>query len=245
MHSDPPIRLLRLANYLLISLAGTATIAIIASTTGLYDIALAKLHTIKPTPMELNPQAIGGVLEEDQSKTSWIHLFQPSKPIPAPAPSTQPSAPLVAASSTPVPTAPSTPTPTQPPKKSSVPVAQAATKTYIAPITYDYISRGIIPGVHTGIDFVADTGTPVIASRAGTVIEADSSGWNSGWGKYILIRHADGDTTRYAHLSRILLAAGTEVPQGELIALSGSTGRSTGPHLHFEIRVNGKVVNPL
>ena len=76
----------------------------------------------------------------------------------------------------------------------------------------------------------------------GTVV---SAGWSNGYGYCITIRHPDGKQTRYAHLSKILVSSGKSVKQGDKIALSGNTGRSTGPHIHFEILVNGSQVNPL
>ena len=84
--------------------------------------------------------------------------------------------------------------------------------------------------------------TTVYASCAGTVISAS---YNGGYGNNVVISHADGRLTRYAHNSKLLVKAGQHVEQGEPIALSGSTGRSTGPHVHFEIYINGSAVDPL
>ncbi len=95
---------------------------------------------------------------------------------------------------------------------------------------------------HKGIDWAVPTGTAVMASSGGTVVRA---GWGSGYGYVVYIRHPDGRETRYAHLSKVLVKVGETVKQGEKIALSGNTGRSTGPHLHFEILINGSQVNPL
>lgn len=94
---------------------------------------------------------------------------------------------------------------------------------------------------HKGIDWAVPTGTSVVASCDGTVTQA---GWSSGYGNCIFISHADGRQTRYGHLSKVLVKSGQKVSQGQKIALSGNTGRSTGPHLHFEIRINGTAVNP-
>lgn len=94
---------------------------------------------------------------------------------------------------------------------------------------------------HKGIDWGTPVGTPVYASCGGTVARA---GWLSGYGYCIYINHPDGKQTRYAHLSKVLVSAGQSVSQGQKIALSGNTGNSTGPHLHFEIHVGGKAVNP-
>ncbi len=94
---------------------------------------------------------------------------------------------------------------------------------------------------HKGIDWAVPTGTAVYASCGGTVAKA---GWGSGYGYVVYINHEDGKQTRYGHLSKVLVKAGDSVKQGERIALSGNTGVSTGPHLHFEILVNGTQVNP-
>lgn len=95
---------------------------------------------------------------------------------------------------------------------------------------------------HRAIDWACPLGTSVAASCGGTVYYA---GWMSSYGYVVFINHPDGRQTRYAHLSRILVSAGQSVSQGQKIALSGSTGVSTGPHLHFEMRIGGVAVNPL
>lgn len=95
---------------------------------------------------------------------------------------------------------------------------------------------------HKGVDWAIPTGTGVYASCGGTVAKA---GWGSGYGYVVYINHADGRQTRYGHLSKVLVKAGQTVKQGDLIAKSGNTGVSTGPHLHFEILINGSQVNPL
>ncbi len=94
---------------------------------------------------------------------------------------------------------------------------------------------------HGGLDLAVPTGTSVEAAAGGVVSFA---GWSGGYGNLVVMKHADGRETRYGHLEKILVAEGTEIAAGQPIALSGSTGKSTGPHLHFEIRENGKVVNP-
>ncbi|MBE67064.1 MAG: peptigoglycan-binding protein LysM [Cyanobium sp. SAT1300] len=97
--------------------------------------------------------------------------------------------------------------------------------------------------MHKGIDIANNTGTPIFAARDGVVAFA---GWSGAYGYLVEISHADGDSTRYAHNSRILVKKGQIVPQGSRISLMGSTGRSTGPHLHFEIRrAGGAALNPL
>ncbi len=95
---------------------------------------------------------------------------------------------------------------------------------------------------HKGVDWAVPTGTSVYASCGGTVAKA---GWGSGYGYVVYINHEDGRQTRYGHLSKVLVKSGQSVKQGERIALSGNTGISTGPHLHFEILINGSQVNPL
>ncbi|MFB7253360.1 peptidoglycan DD-metalloendopeptidase family protein [Streptomyces nojiriensis] len=88
-------------------------------------------------------------------------------------------------------------------------------------------------GYHTGVDFIAAMGTTVKAVGAGTVV---SAGWSGSYGNEIVIRHADGKYSQYAHLSQLSVSSGQSVTAGQAIGLSGSTGNSTGPHLHFEIR---------
>jgi len=95
--------------------------------------------------------------------------------------------------------------------------------------------------VHSGIDFSAALGTPVPAVAAGTIVEASYSG---GYGNLVEIDHGNGLTTRYGHLSRIKVEIGDKVVRGQVVAESGSTGRSTGPHLHYEVHRNGVAVDP-
>lgn len=97
---------------------------------------------------------------------------------------------------------------------------------------------------HRGIDVATTFGTPIVAADSGTVTVA---GWpdNGGYGLRVVIDHGNGYQTWYAHLSKLSVSAGQRVNRGDVIGLEGSTGRSTGPHLHFEIRLNGAHVNPL
>jgi len=107
-----------------------------------------------------------------------------------------------------------------------------------------YYIRPIVGGVKTqglhgynAVDLAAPIGTPIYASAAGTVILAKSNGaWNGGYGNYVIISHPNGTQTLYAHASKILVSAGQQVAQGEMIAKIGVTGETTGPHVHFEIR---------
>lgn len=96
--------------------------------------------------------------------------------------------------------------------------------------------------MHTGVDISASSGTDIVAVSGGTVIMAD---WYGGYGKTVIIDHGSGKSTLYAHASKILVSEGAEVKAGKKIAEVGSTGLSTGPHLHFEVRLKGTPVDPL
>ncbi|MBX3097673.1 MAG: peptidoglycan DD-metalloendopeptidase family protein [Fimbriimonadaceae bacterium] len=95
--------------------------------------------------------------------------------------------------------------------------------------------------LHAGMDFASGSGTPIKAAASGTVV---TSGSMRGYGNTVIIDHGGGYSTLYGHCSRLMVRAGQRVNQGQTIAAVGSTGLSTGPHLHFEIRVNGRPVNP-
>lgn len=95
---------------------------------------------------------------------------------------------------------------------------------------------------HSGMDFSANVGTPVYVTGNGKVVQA---GWDGLYGKCIVIDHGFGYTTRYAHLNKISVKVGQQVKRGETIGEVGSTGKSTGPHLHYEVHVKGQVVNPV
>jgi LysM repeat protein len=97
---------------------------------------------------------------------------------------------------------------------------------------------------HTGLDIAGPIGTPIYAARSGRVLIA-KGGWNGGYGNYIVIDHGGGIQTAYGHSSQINVVVGQDVVQGQVISLMGSTGRSTGPHLHFEVRISGARLNPL
>ena len=96
--------------------------------------------------------------------------------------------------------------------------------------------------LHAGIDFRATVGTRIRATAPGTVTNAGLTG---GYGNMVEIDHGNGVSSRYAHLSTVLVKVGDQVTEGEVIAKSGNTGRSTGPHLHYEIRLNGEAVDPM
>ncbi len=123
--------------------------------------------------------------------------------------------------------------------------------TFIKPISGGRLSSGFgrrkapkrgASTFHRGVDWATPIGTSVVASSGGTVVRA---GWGAGYGYCVYIQHPNGMMTRYGHLKKVLVTTGQTVRQGERIALSGNTGVSTGPHLHFEILVNGSQVNPL
>ena len=116
----------------------------------------------------------------------------------------------------------------------------------VVPVTGRITSRfGAVESIrdhtHKGIDIAATRGTPILATASGTVTFA---GWSSGYGYLVKIDHKNGVETYYGHRSKLYVSAGDTVEAGEKIAAVGSTGNSTGNHLHFEIRLNGKQVNP-
>lgn len=116
----------------------------------------------------------------------------------------------------------------------------------IKPITGTITSRfgaksSIRSSAHTGLDISSPTGTPVKAAAAGTVIW---SGYKGSYGNLVVISHSNGVQTYYGHCSKLYVSAGQSISQGQTISAVGSTGNSTGPHLHFEIRVNGVAYNP-
>lgn len=119
------------------------------------------------------------------------------------------------------------------------PVAGEADPTSAFGYRVDPFTRA--PALHTGLDFRAEAGAPILATGAGRVVAAEFTG---GYGQMVEIDHGGGVTTRYGHLSGYAVAAGERVAAGQLIGRAGSTGRSTGPHLHYETRINGEPVNP-
>ncbi|MFE6051159.1 M23 family metallopeptidase [Kitasatospora sp. NPDC056446] len=122
----------------------------------------------------------------------------------------------------------------------SAPVPDAPTSN-----PYGVANRSYAAGYHTGVDFAVSPGTPLLAVGNATVV---SAGWDGAYGKEVVLRLADGHFAQYAHMSSVTVSSGQQVAAGQRIGLSGSTGNSTGPHLHFEIRTSnryGAVVNPI
>ncbi|GAA0314875.1 M23 family metallopeptidase [Streptomyces polychromogenes] len=138
--------------------------------------------------------------------------------------------------------------------KQSAPAAQSAPASaagFVAPVSGGVSTAYRTPGAmwssgyHTGVDFIASTGTTVRAVGAGTVV---SAGWGGAYGNQVVIRHADGKYSQYGHLSQLNVSTGQTVTAGQTIGLSGATGNVTGPHLHFEIRTGpsyGSDIDPL
>ncbi|AWI32084.1 M23 family metallopeptidase [Streptomyces tirandamycinicus] len=133
----------------------------------------------------------------------------------------------------------------------AAPAAGSVPSGYFAPVaggvSTAYKAAGAMwsSGYHTGVDFIAPTGTSVKAVGPGTVV---SAGWSGAYGNEVVIRHDDGTYSQYAHLSQLSVSSGESVEGGLQIGLSGSTGNSTGPHLHFEIRTSpgyGSDIDPL
>jgi len=113
---------------------------------------------------------------------------------------------------------------------------------FLWPVSARYLSGFDFTSYHLGIDIAAATGTPIVASDSGTVIY---SGWNdSGYGYMVMIDHNNGYQTLYAHMSSLAVYCGADVFAGSYIGAAGSTGRSTGAHVHYEIRYNGGFINP-
>ncbi|MFH8389053.1 peptidoglycan DD-metalloendopeptidase family protein [Streptomyces sp. NPDC018036] len=152
-------------------------------------------------------------------------------------------------------------TATAPAKSQATPAADTAATTiastgdsagYTLPVDSSTIGTGYkvagsmwSSGYHTGVDFVVPTGTTIKSVAAGTVV---SAGWGGAYGNQVVIQHADGKYSQYAHMSSLSVSAGQTVTEGQQIGLSGATGNVTGPHLHFEIRTTpdyGSDVDPV
>ena len=109
-------------------------------------------------------------------------------------------------------------------------------------VTRGQVRPGVVDESHPGIDIAVPLGTPVRASGGGSVTAA---GYDADYGLFVLLRHPSGYETMYGHMSRLVAAEGDDVQAGQVIGLSGNSGRSTAPHLHFEIRRDNKSVDPL
>lgn len=109
-------------------------------------------------------------------------------------------------------------------------------------VTRGQVRPGVVDESHPGIDIAVPLGTPVRASGGGSVAAA---GYDADYGLFVLLRHPSGYETMYGHMSRLVAAEGDDVQAGQVIGLSGNSGRSTAPHLHFEIRRDTKSVDPL
>jgi murein DD-endopeptidase MepM/ murein hydrolase activator NlpD len=119
------------------------------------------------------------------------------------------------------------------------PIANAAVTSGFGARLDPFLGR---PAMHTGIDFRAAAGYPIRATAGGTVVTAEYTG---GYGNMVEVDHGNGLTTRYAHLSRIVVKPGDVVAKGAIVGRAGSTGRSTGPHVHYEVRVDGAPIDPM
>lgn len=148
---------------------------------------------------------------------------------------------------------------TPPPKPKPAPVRRYTALSNIAapppsieaPAGYGYIWPAGVRRIsqyftlrHNGVDIAGPAGTALYAARAGAVVKSQC-GWNGGYGCYIVLDHGDGYRTVYGHVSQLFVNVGDMVEQGQTIAAMGSTGRSTGPHVHFEVRYNNRNQNPL
>lgn len=133
---------------------------------------------------------------------------------------------------------PTTTTPVKVEEKKEEVAASNTSVKFVHPIPGGVLTQRIHDG--NAVDFGAPVGTKVVASAAGTVLVAKGSGYNGGYGSMIVINHPDGSQTLYAHLSKVSVSVGQSVSQGETIGLSGNTGQSTGPHLHYKESGTGK-----
>jgi murein DD-endopeptidase MepM/ murein hydrolase activator NlpD len=143
-----------------------------------------------------------------------------------------------------------TPAPVTAPPPPPPPRADTATPTVpsLWPLEVDgYLTRGnadssMFGGPHPGVDVAVPIGTPIRAAGGGTIVEV---GNDAKYGRFVRIEHRDGYETLYAHASEILVKQGDRIPSGRAIALSGNSGQSTAPHLHFEVRQGGAAVDPM
>ncbi|UGY91329.1 peptidoglycan DD-metalloendopeptidase family protein [Streptomyces gobiensis] len=223
----------------------------------LYGIATARsIEGGWPTVYEANRETVGSdpdlifpgqelTLAEGEAKPQQPKAPQPKAPEPKPEqakPEKKPEQPKPE---------PKQEKPEAPAQKSDSDTGASNATGYSAPVdsrpTTPYRATGSSwsSGYHTGVDFAVPTGTPVKAVTSGTVV---SAGWGGSYGNEVVIKHADGRYSQYAHLSSLSVRPGQSVSNGQQIGRSGSTGNSTGPHLHFEVRTSpnyGSDIDPL
>jgi len=200
---------------------------------------------------EANYQELRQLLEPSQEQPAGR-----TAPLPRGATTDIPPSPPVAAPAAPPPAPSQAPAPAPPtPAASPSPRPAAAIRYESGPSeprhwpldVAGFVTRGqVVPGdpaeSHPGIDIAVPVGSPVRAAGGGAVEQA---GTDSAYGQYVLLRHPSGYESMYGHASRLMVQPGDSVQAGQVIALSGSSGRSTAPHLHFEIRLDGKTLDPL
>ncbi|MFE4356326.1 M23 family metallopeptidase [Kitasatospora sp. NPDC056800] len=226
-----------LAGVLLVATPGTASAQTVRPTTpgsSAFTVPRAEVpsaglvQVAGPSPYKLPDD--GDSAQEFVTVAPNLLPFEPPAPEPEPDPADEP-----APEAGPAPESGPAPTPGW-----SAPVPNAPTSN-----PYGKANRSYAAGYHTGVDFAVSPGTPLLAVGDASVV---SAGWDGAYGKEVVLRLADGHFAQYAHMSSVTVSAGQRVSAGERIGLSGSTGNSTGPHLHFEIRTSnryGAVVNPI
>ncbi|WP_416873645.1 M23 family metallopeptidase [Kitasatospora sp. SC0581] len=226
-----------LAGVLLVATPGTASAQTVRPTTpgsSAFTVPRAEVpsaglvQVAGPSPYKLPDD--GDSAQEFVTVAPNLLPFEPAAPEPEPDPADEP-----APEAGPAPESGPAPTPGW-----SAPVPNAPTSN-----PYGKANRSYAAGYHTGVDFAVSPGTPLLAVGDASVV---SAGWDGAYGKEVVLRLADGHFAQYAHMSSVTVSAGQRVSAGERIGLSGSTGNSTGPHLHFEIRTSnryGAVVNPI
>lgn len=143
------------------------------------------------------------------------------------------------------PAAPAPKSPQRPVAKATPPARPVAAAGWVLPTRGYSVTSGFGQRwgtLHAGVDLAAPSGTPIFAARTGTV---ELARWYGGYGYAVIIDHGNGVSTLYGHNSRLLVSAGQRVTAGQRITLMGSTGDSTGPHLHFEVHLGGNPVDPV
>lgn len=233
-------------------LARVTPLALLTATAA--GIAGLALVSSPPAPADAAPGtaslALAGAAGPGTDRAPGIDatlLLAPSRPAadvllgsPPPAPGPQRAVADVLLGSPPAPPPPPPPSPEELERASRAERALTVVSPVDGAVTSGFGARW--GRQHKGLDYGAPTGTPVSSVAAGTVQSATYD--DSGYGNLVTVAHDDGTVTAYAHLSTILVGRGDPLLAGDLVGLVGSTGRSTGPHLHFEVRVGGSQVNP-